>query len=293
MNDNYKEYFENGEFKLTRELINKIPCISSITYTTYAVNKENKLVSWGSNGYMGKVVEGLENETVLALSVGYHTMMAVTNENKIYFKKEKEPAKFFLQPKEKVQMILLNIEYHTEKKAVIICENSHVYNFVNPSNVKLMENCLGLNINLACFDSLNKSVIFASLYNKNIEDDKLYLCSNDTSASLELLPLHFLPHGVRMVNIYSSGGNGSFIHLENGRIISFGSNGNGALGRKSEIKFDYVGESQFENRKFISACSMYYTSILNVFNENKVCELYGFGYNANGELGLGSDKKNL
>ena len=34
-----KDYFVNGEFKLTKKLIDRIPCISSIGYAVYAVDK--------------------------------------------------------------------------------------------------------------------------------------------------------------------------------------------------------------------------------------------------------------
>ena len=37
-----KEYFkEKGEFKLTRELIESIPTISSVSFSSYALDKES------------------------------------------------------------------------------------------------------------------------------------------------------------------------------------------------------------------------------------------------------------
>ena len=42
---NEKEYFEeNGEFKLTRELIESIPSISTISMSSYALDKEGILL---------------------------------------------------------------------------------------------------------------------------------------------------------------------------------------------------------------------------------------------------------
>ena len=40
---NKKNYFnDNGEFKLTREMIESIPTLSSISFSSYAINKEGK-----------------------------------------------------------------------------------------------------------------------------------------------------------------------------------------------------------------------------------------------------------
>ena len=37
-----KEYFKDGKFKLTKELIDRIPCISSVGYSIYAIDINGK-----------------------------------------------------------------------------------------------------------------------------------------------------------------------------------------------------------------------------------------------------------
>jgi N-acetyl-beta-hexosaminidase len=39
-NKGKKDYFVDGKFKLNKELIDRIPCISSNSHSSYAVNKE-------------------------------------------------------------------------------------------------------------------------------------------------------------------------------------------------------------------------------------------------------------
>ena len=104
-----KEYLKEGKFKLSKELIDKIPCISSISHSTYAINKNGfiffnfklkiffsknknlkknkigKIICWGEDSSNEKPVEGLENETIVAISPNHKTCLFVTIDNKIFY----------------------------------------------------------------------------------------------------------------------------------------------------------------------------------------------------------------
>ena len=64
-------------------------------------------------------------------------------------------------------------------------------------------------------------------------------------------------------------------------MISFGNNGNWALGRNNgKERFGFVGEESFENEKIISMVTMSSATLLNTFTNDSPTLLYGFGYNS-------------
>ena len=65
-------------------------------------------------------------------------------------------------------------------------------------------------------------------------------------------------------------------------MISFGSNGNGALGRETKEKYDFIDDTNMKNEKIVFGCAQFYGSILLCFSKDNPCKFYGFGYNANG-----------
>ena len=65
-------------------------------------------------------------------------------------------------------------------------------------------------------------------------------------------------------------------------MISFGSNGNGALGRETKEKYDFIDDTNMKNEKIVFGCAQFYGSILLCFSKDNPCKFYGFGYNYNG-----------
>eukprot|EP01091_Cochliopodium_minus_P020364 TRINITY_DN8876_c0_g1_i1.p1 TRINITY_DN8876_c0_g1~~TRINITY_DN8876_c0_g1_i1.p1 ORF type:complete len:433 (-),score=74.04 TRINITY_DN8876_c0_g1_i1:3-1277(-) len=287
---NLKDYYQNGKFKLTKELLSRIPCISSVSHTTYAVNQNNRLVSWGEHGSQGEVVEGFEDKIIVAISPSYASLLAVTNDNTVLFKNAKNDVITIFKPKERV-ICILNSEDYDFNNMYVVCEQSKVYEILHNKQV-LLEQFLDKKINHVSVHRENSEIIFASLHNRLPEDDKVYFVKVNENSIKKSDYKYVIPQGVRIVNIFSSGGCGTFFHLDNGRIISFGSGGNGSRGRSNDEYFGYVGDDKLEDKPFYLACSMYYTTLISTPNENKPCELYGFGYNSNGELGFGQSDTN-
>ena len=65
-------------------------------------------------------------------------------------------------------------------------------------------------------------------------------------------------------------------------MISFGSDGNGALGRESKEQYDFIDDGNMKNEKIVMGCAQHYGSMLLCFSKDNPCKFYGFGYNTNG-----------
>jgi hypothetical protein len=71
---------------------------------------------------------------------------------------------------------------------------------------------LDKNINHVSFDPKSQLPIFSSLYNKNKEDDKIYLYRRKENKIEEII-VDIIPSDCRIINIFSSGGKATLIHL--------------------------------------------------------------------------------
>ena len=111
------------------------------------------------------------------------------------------------QPKEKV-ISILNLRYESDKFA--LCEGSVIYDLSKSPFLILC--LLDKNINHVSFDAQKKLPIFSSLYNKNKKDDKVYYL-NKEGDDVEELVIDIIPSDVRIINISSSCGNGTMVHL--------------------------------------------------------------------------------
>ena len=84
-----KDYFKNGKFFLSRELIDRIPCISSVSHSTYGINYNGEIICWGKEDSSQKVISGLENETIVAISPTYSTCLFASASNKVFYRVNK------------------------------------------------------------------------------------------------------------------------------------------------------------------------------------------------------------
>ena len=106
----------------------------------------------------------------------------------------------------------------SKKVGFVVCEESTVYDIEGTEKTTPIEILKGKKINHVSYDSQKKIAIFSSLYNENKIDDKIYFYKNPDE--IEFLDLPLLNDcESRVVNIYNSGGNATFIHL--GKNILF------------------------------------------------------------------------
>jgi ATP-dependent Zn protease len=78
-------------------------------------------------------------------------------------------------------------------------------------NVETIDCLKDKKINHVSFDPSQRNPIFSSLFNKNRTDDKSYYLVNQNN--LQEIDLSFVPSDCRIVNIFSSCGNGTMYHL--------------------------------------------------------------------------------
>ena len=50
-------------------------------------------------------------------------------------------------------------------------------------------------------------------------------------------------------------------------MISFGSDGHGALGRETSSKYDFINDENMKNEKIVTGCANFYGSILLCFSK--------------------------
>ena len=203
----------------------------------------------------------------------------------------------------------------TDDTFSIVCEGSVVYQFLEAEEFQKANKLdFFLDKKINHVSSTYSLVIFASLYNENKEDDKIY---NLKENNIEELKIDEIVGEQRIINIYSGGASiyillgfifyffyflilifylifliiffyfiyfliFIFIIKDNGKLISFGSNGNGALGRETKEQYDFIDDGNMKNEKIVMGCAQYYGSILLCFSKDNPCKFYGFGYNTNG-----------
>ena len=98
-----------------------------------------------------------------------------------------------------------------------ICEGSVVYDlyplFFNSGNgdAIIIDCLLDKNINHISFCFPTKRTIFASLHNKNKEDDKFFILKDGNQ--LEEFVIDIVPCDARVINITSSCGFATYFHL--------------------------------------------------------------------------------
>eukprot|EP01091_Cochliopodium_minus_P015472 TRINITY_DN5521_c0_g1_i2.p2 TRINITY_DN5521_c0_g1~~TRINITY_DN5521_c0_g1_i2.p2 ORF type:complete len:211 (+),score=42.20 TRINITY_DN5521_c0_g1_i2:3-635(+) len=80
----------NKEEIITREILHKVPCISSRSNTSYGLNSKGEVLFWGSDinsqhiAYEPTIVKGLEKIKVIALSCFESEAVFITDDNKVY-----------------------------------------------------------------------------------------------------------------------------------------------------------------------------------------------------------------
>ena len=114
------------------------------------------------------------------------------------------------EPKERIVCI---IDLTRNEQAFVVCEGSVVYDLSNffSGEPKFIDFLLNKKINHVSFDFQKNCPIFSSLYNKNKEDDKMYYLNK--YGELEDIVIDIIPSDVRIVNIFSSQGSATMVHL--------------------------------------------------------------------------------
>ena len=113
----------------------------------------------------------------------------------LVFKKNSDSAKFLYQPKERIIQVM-----NKEDELLVLCENSIVYqSFLSQmfENFQKILNLSDKKINILSFSTNLKLSIFASLYNDNAKDDKVYYYYGN----LKLEQKNIETFGARIINI--------------------------------------------------------------------------------------------
>eukprot|EP01091_Cochliopodium_minus_P006624 TRINITY_DN1663_c0_g2_i2.p1 TRINITY_DN1663_c0_g2~~TRINITY_DN1663_c0_g2_i2.p1 ORF type:complete len:442 (-),score=62.68 TRINITY_DN1663_c0_g2_i2:14-1339(-) len=284
---------DNQESLLNEYNVEDIPCISSISYSSYGINKEGKLVYWGRNVKHTsnftpeiRVVEGLEEENVIALAVSSSARIYLTSDNKIYKSEsniEGTKAFYLFTPKPRVLCIACEEEF-----SLIVCENSIVYLKISTNKyISEIVSLRGKNINRVSAQ-LGRAIL-SSQFNRDPKDD-LFLGYKmnfrhdlvDQKEELSELDMTWVPKGRRVVKVQCAG-ESNYWQLDDGSFYSSGDHGNGALGRAN-----YSTSCDKPSDDKVLACAGQYYGCIYLSHQTELPSLLkGFGYNSNGEMGLG------
>ena len=122
--------------------------------------------------------------------------------------------KLLLETKEKIICIFNNTPSNYSF-GYVVCEGSVVYdlNYFFSGKPFIIKCLLKKKINHVSYDPLRNLPIFSSLYNENKKDDKVYFYEPKTKSVRELYVNDIIPSDVRIADIVSSSGFGTFIHL--------------------------------------------------------------------------------
>ena len=279
------------------------------------------LSSDGLNGeynFTNKVTEDItiyavwEKEAVKQMALGYKHTLLLTNTNKLYASGNNQYGQLGLGNKNNQKALLeINSDNYNNKTiakiyaggshSFILTEDGEVYAFGNNKNGQL-----GLDDNLerlipTKIDSThygNKKIIeisAGSLHSLILtEDGEVYafgnnkkgqLGLNDTDERLVPTKIDSNYYGNKKITQISTGDSHSLILTEDGEVYAFGYNGKGQLGlnnKTDRLVPTKIDSTHYGNKKI----AQIFAGSLHSFVLTEDGEIYAFGLNGNGQLGL-------